>query len=341
MSTMSEHTLSEVPTRKDELPPDLLALRTSNAEKGVNIIAQTPSRPYSYREDETVYDRFTPGRKRLITAIVSFGGLGINLASLLVLSALPEVAAAFNTTGTVINFTNALFLLMMGIGVLFWGPLSQVYGRKWGALGGAAMVLAVAFLPETSHGKWSEELEGMTTKEKIGQIWEWANPFRVINLFRYPKILIVGVAASSVLWNMQVLLTPVRYVINPRFHLTSPLQSGFFFLAPGAGYLVGTFFGGRYADYTVKKWIAKRGRRIPEDRLRSAFIALGVVIPATTIIYGWAIDKAKGGIPLPVICMFLQGVAQMVCFPCLNSYCLDVFRERAAEVMGRTIDVRK
>lgn len=106
-------------------------------------------------------------------------------------------------------------------------------------------------------------------------------------------------------------------------------------MAPGAGYLVGTFFGGRYADYTVKKWIAKRGRRIPEDRLRSAFIALGVVIPATTIIYGWAIDKAKGGIPLPVICMFLQGVAQMVCFPCLNSYCLDVFRERAAEVMGK------
>ncbi|KAK1673590.1 major facilitator superfamily transporter [Colletotrichum godetiae] len=434
MSIISEHTLSEVPTRKDELPPDLLALRTSNAEKGVNIIAQTPSRPYSYREDETVYDRFTPGRKRLITAIVSFGGLGINLASLLVLSALPEVAAAFNTSGTVINFTNALFLLMMGIGVLFWGPLSQVYGRKWifvistvlfcafslatavspnlpaffifrsitafagtsflivgsaclsdiyrptergtalgwflggtligpalgpfiggvivtystwkslfwfqGALGGAAMVLAVGFLPETSHGRWSEELEGMTTKEKFGQIWEWANPFRVISLFRYPKILIVGVAASSVLWNMQVLLTPVRYVINPRFHLTTPLQSGFFFLAPGAGYLVGTFFGGRYADYTVKKWIAKRGRRIPEDRLRSAFIALGVVIPATTIIYGWAIDKAKGGIPLPVICMFLQGVAQMVCFPCLNSYCLDVFRERAAEVMAGNYFIR-
>lgn len=128
---MSENTLSEVPTRRDELPADLLALRTSNAEKGVNILAQTPSRPYSYREDEAAYDRFTPARKRLITAIVSFAGLGINLASLLVLSALPEVATAFNTTGTIINFTNALFLLMMGIGVLFWGPLSQVYGRKW------------------------------------------------------------------------------------------------------------------------------------------------------------------------------------------------------------------
>lgn len=127
----SINTLSEVPTRVDELPPDLLAMRTSNAEKGVNILAQTPSRPFSYREDETVYAKFTPKRKILITAIVSFGGLGVNLAALLVLSALPEVAAAFHTTGTIINYSNALFLLIMGIGVLFWGPISQVYGRKW------------------------------------------------------------------------------------------------------------------------------------------------------------------------------------------------------------------
>ncbi|KAF6828944.1 MFS transporter [Colletotrichum musicola] len=430
----SDHTLSEAPTRVDDQPPDLLAIRTSNAEKGVNILAQTPSRPFSYREDETVYAKFTPRRKALITAIVSFGGLGINLAALLVLSALPEVAAAFNTTGTVINYSNALFLLIMGLGVLFWGPLSQVYGRKWifvisaslfcafslatavspnlvaffifrsitafggtcflvvgssclsdiyrptergtalgwflggtligpafgpflggvivtystwkslfwfqGALGGLAMVVSLAFLPETSHGKWSEELKGLTVGEKVAQVWEWANPFRVLALFRYPKILIVGIAASSVLWNMQVLLTPVRYVINPRFDLTSPLQSGFFFLAPGAGYIAGTFCGGRYADHTVKKWIKKRGKRVPEDRLRSSFVAMGVVIPGTAIIYGWAIDKAKGGIPLPVICMFAQGLAQMICFPCLNSYCLDVFRDRAAEVMAGNYFIR-
>ncbi|KAL0944825.1 MFS transporter [Colletotrichum truncatum] len=429
----SQHSLSEVPTRVDNQLPDLLALKTSNAEKGVNILAQTPSR-FSYREDETMYDKFTPKRKVLITTIVSFAGLGINLASLLVLSALPEVAAAFNTTGTVINYSNALFLLMMGIGVLFWGPLSQIYGRKWifvisavlfcafslatavspnlvsffifrsitalsgtcflvvgasclsdvyrptergtalgwflggtligpalgpfiggvivtyskwqslfwfqGAVGGVAMVLSIAFLPETSHGKWSEELEGLSTREKAVQIWEWANPFRIIALFRYPRILMVGIAASSILWNMQVLLTPVRYVINPRFNLTTPLQSGFFFLAPGAGYIVGTFFGGRYADHTVKKWIQKRGKRVPEDRLRSSFIAMGVVIPGSAIIYGWAIDQEKGGIPLPVICMFAQGVAQMVCFPCLNSYCLDVFRDRAAEVMAGNYFIR-
>ena len=49
-------------------------------------------------------------------------------------------------------------------------------------------------------------------------------------------------------WNMYSLLTPIRYVLNPRFGLTSPLQGGLFYIAPGGGYLIGTFFGGRWAD---------------------------------------------------------------------------------------------
>lgn len=133
---------------------------------------------------------------------------------------------------------------------------------------------------------------------------------------------------------MQALLTPIRYVINPRFHLTSPLQSGLFFLAPGCGFFFGTYLGGRWADRTVKRWINRRGKRIPEDRLRSSFVAMGVVIPCCIIIYGWAIEKEKGGIPLPVICMFVQGFAQVIAFPSLNTYCLDVIKGRSAEVMG-------
>lgn len=133
---------------------------------------------------------------------------------------------------------------------------------------------------------------------------------------------------------MQSLLTPIRYVINPRFHLTTPLQSGLFFLAPGIGFFTGTYFGGRYADHTVKLWIKRRGHRLPEDRLRSSFMAMGIVIPCAILIYGWAIEKEKGGIPLPVICMFVQGFAQTICFPSINTYCLDVFKGRSAEVIG-------
>jgi len=115
---------------------------------------------------------------------------------------------------------------------------------------------------------------------------------------------------------MYSLLSPIRYVINPRFNLTTPIQSGLFYIAPGCGYFFGTFFGGRWADRTVKRWIKKRnGERVPEDRLRSCLPFLGGVIPGCILIYGWSIEKEVGGVPLPVIVMFLQGMAQLFCFP--------------------------
>lgn len=99
-------------------------------------------------------------------------------------------------------------------------------------------------------------------------------------LFKYPNLIIIGLASSSLVWNMYSLLTPIRYVLNPRFGLTTPLQSGLFYIAPGIGYLSGTFFGGRWADRVVKKWIDKRGERVAEDRLHSCLTAMGLVIPA-------------------------------------------------------------
>lgn len=82
-------------------------------------------------ENNDIYNRFTPARKRIITAIASVGGVVATMASLLVLSAIPEVAEAFNTSGTVINYSNAVYMLFMAFSMLFWPPLSQVFGRKW------------------------------------------------------------------------------------------------------------------------------------------------------------------------------------------------------------------
>jgi MFS family permease len=154
----------------------------------------------------------------------------------------------------------------------------------------------------------------------------------VLWLFRFPNLAVAGIASSALVWNMYSLLTPIRYVLNPRFELTTPLQSGLFYIAPGCGYLTGTFFGGRWADHVVKKWIRKRGgQRVPEDRLRSCLVALGVVIPACMLLYGWSIEKEVGGIPLPVIVMYIQGVAQLFCFPSLNTYCLVRFQNAPSD----------
>ena len=209
------------------------------------------------------------------------------------------------------------------------------------ALGGLAFFLVLFFLPETTHHAKITEISHLPKRDQISSVVTWANPFRVIALYRYPNLLAVGISSSSLVWNMYSLLTPIRYVLNPRFHLTSPLQSGLFYIAPGCGYLLGTFFGGRWADRTVKRNITRRnGVRVPEDRLKSCLPFLGIIIPTCMLLYGWSVEKQFGGIPLPTIMMFVQGVAQLFCFPSLNTYCLDVMQSRSSEVVAGNYLIR-
>ncbi|KAH8911879.1 MFS general substrate transporter [Coniochaeta sp. PMI_546] len=370
-----------------------------------------------------------------IVVLMSFCSFLAPISSTSVLAATPEVAEEYGTTGSIVNITNAIYMLMMGISPIVWGPLSEVYGRRmisqitsvlfcvcsigtalapnlaaffifriltafegtafilvgsacladiyrpteratamgwflsgtligpafgpfiggiivtytswrvifWLQTGLAGLAAAGCFLllPETIHHRKIDDLEGYSQKRKASVLWGMINPMRVLRLYRYPNLIMAGLASSAVIWNMYSLLTPIRYVLNPRFGLTTPLQGGLFYLAPGCGYLVGTFFGGRYADFVVKRWIKKRGGvRVPEDRMRSALPFMGIVIPACMLIYGWSVEREVGGIPLPVITMFLQGVAQLFCFPSLNTYCLDVMQGRGAEVIAGNYFVR-
>jgi hypothetical protein len=79
---------------------------------------------------DSVYDRFSPHRKLVIVTLMSVCSFLAPFSSTSVLAATPEVAAEYNTTGTIINVTNAIYMLMMGISPIVWGPLSEVYGRR-------------------------------------------------------------------------------------------------------------------------------------------------------------------------------------------------------------------
>ncbi|CAG7945275.1 hypothetical protein PENNAL_c0021G00141 [Penicillium nalgiovense] len=382
--------------------------------------------------DAEQYLRFSPVRKVVIVGVLSFCSFLAPISSTSILAGIPEVAQTYNTTGSVINASNALYMAFMGIAAPFWGPFSQVWGRRpvflvsaflffafsigtalapnlpayyifrvltafqgtsflvvgssalgdiyepraratalgwflsgtligpafgpflggvivtfrsWRvifwlqtALGGCGTLLIFFFFPETYPHLTKSDMADKTMWQKAKYLWHRISPLQVaIMLFRYPNLFCTGLAAGALVWNQYSLLTPIRYVLNPRFDLTSPIQTGLFYIAPGCGYLVGTLMGGRWADHTVKKWIRKRGGvRVPEDRLKSCLIFLGGVIPGCILVYGWTVEKAVGGIPVPVLAMFFQGVAQLFCFPSLNTYSLDVMQSsgRSAEVVA-------
>jgi len=80
---------------------------------------------------DEVYDRISPSKKLVIVALLSYCSFLAPISSTTILSAIPEVASTYTSTGTIINLSNALYMLFMGVSPAFWGPLSQVYGRRW------------------------------------------------------------------------------------------------------------------------------------------------------------------------------------------------------------------
>jgi multidrug resistance protein len=186
-------------------------------------------------------------------------------------------------------------------------------------IAGFTFVLTYVFLEETGTNLKYKDAQARTGRSLV---WVAYNPFRVIYSFKYSNLILGGFMSMALLYNMYCLTTPIPNVVNPRFGLTTPVEGALFYLPPGLGYLVGSLFGGRWADRYVKKYTKLRGRRLPEDRLRSTHVPF-LVLPVTILIYGWAIDQEKGGIALPVLALFFNGVAQTFCFPSLNAYCVD------------------
>jgi hypothetical protein len=80
--------------------------------------------------DAEQYLRFSPTRKIVIVFVLSFCSFLAPISSTSILSGIPEVAETYNTTGSIINASNALYLAFMGVSAPFWGPFSQVWGRR-------------------------------------------------------------------------------------------------------------------------------------------------------------------------------------------------------------------
>lgn len=81
-------------------------------------------------KDAAQYERFSPARKIVIVSILSYCAFLAPISSTAILAAVPELAKTYETTPDIINASNALYLAFMGIASTFWGPVSQVWGRR-------------------------------------------------------------------------------------------------------------------------------------------------------------------------------------------------------------------
>ncbi|KAM0217090.1 hypothetical protein ACHAQD_007580 [Fusarium lateritium] len=267
------------------------------------------------------------------------------------------VAAAPNlpafATLWILGGTTGPFFLVAGQTILadIFDPVTPLVGSiiatftSWRVIYGVeagmslfGLVLSFLFIPrasEVENPKLAQPARPRTTK-KIVQTF---NPRHVFCQFVYPKVILANIACGLLGFNQYGLLSSVRRVINPRFELTSPLSSGLFYLAPGAGFLLGSTVGGKISDVVVKRYMRKRhGQRIPEDRLNSSLPSILIILPLGTLLYGWSVQKRLGGMPLPAVSAFVEGVALMSSFSGLNTYAAEVRpAHRTAVITGKYV----
>ncbi|CDK28657.1 unnamed protein product [Kuraishia capsulata CBS 1993] len=166
------------------------------------------------------------------------------------------------------------------------------------------------------------------------------NPFRVIVALRISNLALIGYSSVALMYNMFNLLTPIRYVVDPRFNLTSPVYGSLFYLAPGMGYLTATFFSGKWSDYILIRQKTKRnGKVMFEDRLKAAIVPFAAV-PPTILIYGWSLQKEKGGMALPIVAMFLNGFSQTMAITSTNAYVIESYPPMGSRSISSNYFVR-
>lgn len=85
-----------------------------------------PHIPYHETGDE-VYDKFTHSKKIMIVSVLAFCSFLAPMASTTVLAAVPEVAATYNTTGTLINASDRIIHVV-------YGTVANVLGTHWSGL---------------------------------------------------------------------------------------------------------------------------------------------------------------------------------------------------------------
>ncbi|KAL2817367.1 major facilitator superfamily domain-containing protein [Aspergillus granulosus] len=206
------------------------------------------------------------------------------------------------------------------------------------AMAGLGLILSLLFVPEIeeeadpdAEAETGEKQQKQITLRYILQVF---NPLPVFKLWLYPNIFFCFLTCGFLSTFLYALLSSARTIFNPRFHLTSALVSGLFYLAPGTGFLIGSVLGGRLADMTVRRYIKTRGFRLPQDRLNSGLVMLFLVLPGATLVYAWSLDQEVGGMALPIVAGFIAGVGLMGSFNGLNTYAAEALPSRRSEVIS-------
>lgn len=136
-SRESQRTVSEDP-HDHQIPPHRYSSRAQSSARSVRPVAVTVPKAerrgllarFCIIDEVTNAWDYTNRMKWIVTAIVAMAGAAAPMGSSIVLPALVDIAADFNSTATVVNLSVAMYMLSMSIFPLWWSSFSETLGRR-------------------------------------------------------------------------------------------------------------------------------------------------------------------------------------------------------------------
>ncbi|KZV75775.1 MFS general substrate transporter [Peniophora sp. CONT] len=228
------------------------------------------------------------------------------------------------------------------------------YYYSWRMMQLALMLSAVIalfalylWLPETSQ----PDTRGVD-KDKDGQSIPpeqrktqlvFLNPLKDLALLRSPVILSVCLVQTSVLFMEFLALNPLPYTLGQAFDIHNEAIIGAFFVPAGVGNIIGAPIAGRISDRVLVKAKKRRGGEwVPEDRLPSALIGAGVLVPLAMLFFGLVTTfaSAKIGSILILVVLFMNGIGIDFALTPTTAYTVDIMHHKSAEIMAATSCLR-
>jgi multidrug resistance protein len=127
----------------------------------------------------------------------------------------------------------------------------------------------------------------------------FVDPLRIILYLRHPPVLVTVYYASITFGCLYVLNVSIQESFGDAPYNFSTLIVGLLYIPNSLGYMVTSFFGGRWMDNIMHRAAKKanrydeKGRLVyrPEDRMRENAFLGALLYPAALIWYGWTVDK--------------------------------------------------
>jgi MFS family permease len=185
------------------------------------------------------------------------------------------------------------------------GYVTDYLGWRWilwilAIIGGSILLLIFFFLPETFVP--STNLPNPNNTSSSPRRRKKFDPTSPLRLLKYPNMSLVLVYISITYALSYIQDTLVGPSFTKLYH-ASASTVGLIFLAPGAGFMIGSFTGGKWSDYILVK--AKRRNNdveYPEMRLHSVWIGC-FVLSVSFICYGWFLET-RLHMGFPIVTMF-------------------------------------